>query len=261
MKIKILKKLSAAIFTCYATIAMAGPHWNHDEQAEWGAIRDHSQTAEPFTLPYATCSLGNHQSPVNLSEESHKSRLNKLRFKYYVDRPVFFNSGHGIQVNMSDDYDGHLKIGREIYPLIQFHLHEPSEHMIGNRQFPAELHFVHVREDGKIAVLGILIKLGEDNAALQTVLDNMPSEEGAQSTHANIALNPLKLLPEHRWSYYTLAGSLTTPPCSEGVNWLILAEPITMSSAQLAQLKSFYSDNARHVQDLNGRSVSHRIRY
>ncbi|MBK9662529.1 MAG: carbonic anhydrase family protein [Nitrosomonas sp.] len=100
-----------------------------------------------------------------------------------------------------------------------------------------------------------MIKLGEDNVALQTVLDNMPSEEGAQSTDANVALNPLVLLPEHRWSYYTLAGSLTTPPCSEGVNWLILAEPITISSAQLAQLKSFYSDNARQVQDLNGRSV------
>ena len=89
----------------------------------------------------------------------------------------------------------------------------------------------------------------------------MPSEERAQSTDANIALNPLKLLPEHRWSHYTLAGSLTTPPCSEGVNWLILAEPITISSAQLAQLKSFYSDNARHVQDLNGRSVSYRAKY
>ena len=256
MKTKILRNLASAIFTCYTTIAFSAPHWSHDEQAEWGAIRDDSQTVVPLIFPYATCSIGKHQSPVNLSIQSHKDQLDKLRFKYPADKPVFYNSGHGIQVNTSDNYQGHLKIGDEIYPLIQFHFHEPSEHVIGEKQFPAELHFVHVREDGKIAVVGVLIEEGEDNPTFQTILDNVPLAEGAQNDQSSIQLNPESLLPHTKWTHYSLAGSLTTPPCSEGVNWLVLSEPITISQAQLAQLKSLYTENARHIQDLNGRSVS-----
>ena len=251
--------ISIALTFMFNSITFAAPHWSHEEQAEWGAIRDDSQTVVPLMFPYATCSIGKHQSPVNLSIQSHKDQLDKLRFSYPTDKPVFYNSGHGIQVNVSDEYQGHLKIGDEIYPLIQFHFHEPSEHIIGEKQFPAELHFVHIREDGKIAVLGVLIEEGESNPAFQTILDNVPTTGGMQNDHSGIQLKPASLLPDNKWSHYSLAGSLTTPPCSEGINLLVLSEPITISAAQLAQLKNLYTENARHIQDLNGRSVSRKI--
>lgn len=259
MKTRILRNLAFAISTCSAAIAFSSPQWSHDEQSEWGAIRDNAQTVEPLMYPFATCSIGKHQSPVDLVAQGHKERLAILKIKYAGDKPVFYNSGHGVQVNTSDDYPGYLEIGNETYPLIQFHFHEPSEHVIGNKQFPAELHFVHVRDDGKIAVLGVLIEEGDYHPAFQTVLDNMPAHEGVQNDQSGIRLNPEALLPRNTREHYSLAGSLTTPPCSEGVHWLVLAEPITISEAQLTQLKNFYTENARHVQDLNGRSVSQRM--
>ena len=259
MKKKLLKNVVSAIFTCYASIALSAP-WSHENQEEWGTIRDDSHTEVPKMYPYATCSIGTRQSPVNLGIDNHKDHLYKLHYKYSPDKPVFFNTGDGIQVNTSDDYQGQLMIGELAYPLIQFHFHEPSEHVLGEKQFPAELHFVHIRADGRIAVLGVLIEEGEGNPTFQTILDNMPTTGGGQNDHSGIQVNPASLLPEvgKRWNYYTLAGSLTTPPCSEGVHWFVLSEPITISQAQLAQLKSFYTGNARHTQDLNGRSVSRR---
>lgn len=256
MKTIILRSLASAILTCYATLAISSPHWSHDEQAEWGAIRDDSQSKVPLMYPYATCSIGKHQSPVDLAKQSHHDQLDKLKFNYYPDRPVFFNSGHGVQVNTSDSYQGSLVIGEEVYPLIQFHFHEPSEHVMGDKQFSAELHYVHIRSDGKIAVLGVLLEEGESNPNFQTILDNVPADAGAQNAHSGIRFNPDSLLPHNKKDHFSLAGSLTTPPCSEGVNWLVLSESVTISPEQLVQLKNLYTDNARHIQDLNGRSVS-----
>ncbi len=150
------------ILVFFANVAVAEPHWTHEEQANWGAIEDTSQTEVPLMFPYAVCSIGNHQSPVDLAADNIEERINRLKFKYSPDAtPVLFNSGHGIQVNTSMDYPGELKIGKEAYPLIQFHFHEPSEHIVNGEAFPAELHFVHVKENGKIAVLGILMRIGE----------------------------------------------------------------------------------------------------
>lgn len=256
MKTKMSKNLASVIFACYATLAISAPHWDHDEQEGWGAIRDSTQSVEPLMFPYATCSIGKHQSPVDLAAQNHAEKLATLKIKYSTDKPIFYNSGHGVQVNTSDEYPGYLEIGEEIYPLIQFHFHEPSEHVIADKQFSAELHFVHVRDDGKMAVLGVLIEEGLENPIVQTILDNVPVVEGAQNDQTGLQFNPESLLPRNTKDYFSLAGSLTTPPCSEGINWLVLSESITISGAQLAQLKTLYSANARHIQDLNGRSVS-----
>ena len=119
-----------------------------------------------------------------------------------------------------------------------------------------EEHMLAVRENGKIAVLGVLIREGDENATIQTILENMPHTAEEDNADTGITIDPLSLLPQNRKDYYSLAGSLTTPPCSEGVDWYVLAEPITVSASQLDQLKVFYSGNARDIQDLNGRSVS-----
>ncbi len=242
-------------------IVIANPEWTHAEQSTWGAIQDPSQTVVPLNYPYAECSLGKHQSPVDFAAATFNNArsLNKLEIWYDVDKPTFFNSGHAVQVNTSSGYAGEFKIGEESYPLIQFHFHEPSEHVIGDKKFPAELHFVHVGEDGKLIVLAVAVNVGEANATFQTILDNTPHSAGEQNSNSGIQIDPLSILPpinHQNLSFYALAGSLTTPPCSEGVQWYLLSEAITISSAQLDQLKGFYTNNARTPQGLNGRVIS-----
>lgn len=260
MKTKKVRNLASVIFLSYATIAFsASPHWSHDEQPTWWAIEDTSQTL-PHKYPYATCGVGTHQSPIDLTAENinNTKQLYTVAAQYGLDTPVFFNSGHGVQVNTSDDYAGVLKIGEESFPLIQFHFHEPSEHVVGGKNFPAELHYVHVNEDGRIIVLAVAVDVGNESALFQTILDNTPRQAEEQNSTTGIQLDPASLVPalgQGNLSYYTLAGSLTTPPCSEGVQWYLLSEVITISAAQLEQLKGFYTNNARVPQDLNGRSV------
>jgi carbonic anhydrase len=177
---------------------------------------------------------------------------------YDTDTPIFYNNGHTIQVNTSLDYSGGLKIGEESIPLIQLHFHEPSEHVINGHHFPAELHFVHINEDGRIAVLAVAIETGTENPAFQTILDNTSVQGGEQNADSGVQFNPAALLPQQdhdNLEYFTLAGSLTTPPCSEGVQWYLLTDPITISEVQLEQFKSFYTNNARLAQDLNGRAI------
>lgn len=256
MKIIITRAIFFIVLIC-VTSAFAEPHWTHEEQLHWGALEDVTETEIPFMFPYAECSIGRHQSPVDLAANVKKEKRNRLKIKYPDDMPVFFNSGHAVQVNTSSDYRGQLRVEKEAYPLVQLHFHEPSEHAINGERFPAELHFVHVKENGKIAVLGVLIQEGnENNADLQSILDNMPQTPEEQNVDSGVKISLRALLPKNKKDFYSLAGSLTTPPCSEGVDWYVLANPITISAAQLEQLKSFYADNARHVQDYNGRVVS-----
>lgn len=238
-----------------AVAASDPPHWTHDEQETWGAIQDPSQADVPKMYPFATCSIGSHQSPVDLASTSASRQLNKLRMHYPNDTVDFYNTGHAVQVNFSDHYQGQLLVGAQAYPLIQLHFHAPSEHVIGTQTFPAELHYVHVRDDGRIAVLAVLIEIGEENPVFQTILENMPHEK-SHNEGTGIKISPASLLPHDKKHHYTLAGSLTTPPCSEGVDWYILTDPVTISETQLAQLKGFYNDNARHPQDLNNRVVA-----
>jgi carbonic anhydrase len=259
MKVKAVFAVTAVSLSLISNVVFAvGPHWTHEEQAVWGAIKDTRQSTAPLMYPYAECSIGQHQSPVDLAVESNAVQLNTLAMQYVKDKPDFFNSGHAIQVNTSTNYKGQLKIGNDLYPLIQYHFHAPSEHIVNKKVYPAELHFVHIREDGRIAVLGVLFKLGAANKTLQTILNNMPLNAATHHKSA-VEIEPKSLLPGNVSRFYTYAGSLTTPPCSEGVSWYILSTPITLSTAQLGQLETLYSGNARLAQALNGRIVTGKI--
>jgi len=261
MRTKLLTSLASVVFAGYVTVAVsAPPHWSYEEEPEWGAIEDATQPV-PLRYPFAECGIGKHQSPVDLADTKIiKTRpLNKLAVQYGTDTPSFFNTGHAIQVNTSRNFTGGLKVGKELLPLVQLHFHEPSEHVLGDKKFPAELHFVHINKDGRIAVLAVTIAIGKENAVFQTILDNMPYGSGEENATTGIKLKLEKLLPSGvstgNLKYLTLAGSLTTPPCSEGVQWYILTKSITISAAQLEHMKTFYSNNARSTQDLNERSI------
>lgn len=264
----------AAVFFIFNGSIVAAPHWTHEEQASWGAIEDSDETEVPHIYPYAECAIGQRQSPIDLADADviYTNDLNRLIVRYSVDKPVFYNSGHGVQVNTSLNYTGVLEIGRESFPLIQFHFHEPSEHIYRGQQFDAEIHFVHVREDGRIAVMAVLVNEGAEHETLQTILDNTPDAEGERRENTGINVHPASLLPgsvsgsnpdndrvfegnRSKPDFVTFAGSLTTPPCSEGVQWIVLVPSITVSAAQLDQLRGLYSDNFRLPQAVNGRSL------
>ncbi len=258
MKRKLLNNLLAAVIASCATSAFSDPpHWDHGEQATWWSLQDTSQTP-PLSFPFAECGVGQHQSPVDLaSAKIEQTQVNPMEILYTVDKPDFFNTGHAVQVNTSTNYTGKLKIGEESFPLTQFHFHEPSEHVLGATSFPAELHYVHVKSDGRLVVLAVAINVGDENATFQTILDNTPPDSGGKKQNSGLQIDPAALLPtlDQPIQYYTLAGSLTTPPCSEGVQWYILSKVITISDTQLNQLKSFYANNNRLPQNINGRSI------
>ncbi len=242
-----------------ANAAFCGePEWHYETQAQWGALEDTDPALPvPLKYPYAVCGLGQYQSPVELSGRKLEKKLDTLTFRYTKFAADFVNNGHAVQdlPTAGDEYRGKLKIGPLDYPLIQFHFHTPSEHVIGGRHFPAELHFVHIRDDGRAAVVGVLIETGDKpNKTLQTIIDNTPSEPGHNAS--DVIVNPNDLLPAQRKPYYAYAGSLTTPPCREGIEWFVLARPITATAQQIAQLRSLEHDNHRDPQPLNGRTVA-----
>jgi carbonic anhydrase len=143
--------------------------------------------------------------------------------------------------------DGHR------YDLKQFHFHVPSEHAMGGQRWDATAHLVHADKDGNLAVVGVQLEQGETNPFLETLRDHLPGER-----HAELALgfHMESFLPAER-EFFTYSGSLTTPPCSEGVRWFVLYNPVELSSAQLDQLKKYHAFNARPLQPLNDREIDH----
>jgi carbonic anhydrase len=235
--------------------ASGDPSWGYTDQ-DWAMIKDTTSNPTPLNYPYSTCGVGDKQAPVNITGAAITPRQSSVTARYPIAKPIFYNTGYAIQVNSQDSYPGYVVIGNDQYPLIQFHFHAPSEHTINGVSYDAELHFVNINPNGKAAVLTSLINVGAYNAEFQKVLDNVPTTGGAENSSSGVKLNPMGLLPTNRREFFTYAGSLTTPPCSEGINFYIFKQPITISADQLAALKAIYSGNNRTPQDLNGRVIS-----
>ncbi|MET1254067.1 carbonic anhydrase [Aliikangiella maris] len=199
---------------------------------------------------YAKCKTGREQSPVDLNaawiDDENELTL-KSRFKPVPLTVV--NNGHTVQVNI--DNESYTKTERGRQRLLQFHFHSLSEHTINGQSFPLEAHFVHIDDDGVLSVLGVLFSLGDENETLKSILAIAPKHKG-EATAKGVELNPKRLLGSSETeSYYRLQGSLTTPPCSEEVNWYVSTEIQQLSSSQFKQFqKLFHGGNARPVQPL-----------
>lgn len=223
---------------------------------------------------FALCATGKTQSPVNIMKKFKFSTNFKLTVNYEPapliimdDGPTslqigsvqtIINEGHGIQVNFHDEYAKKESIifDSNTYLLKEIHFHSPSENQLHGRGFPLEIHFVHQGENGKLAVIGVFVDGGNPNPALQKIIDHLPKEPGKEFEIANEKINPLDLLPVKK-NYYSFMGSLTTPPCSEGVQWILMDDVITASPAQILQLRQAANGaNARTVQPLNYRAVT-----
>jgi carbonic anhydrase len=175
-----------------------------------------------------------------------------LRIVHHAHMADGFNNGHTIQINYSEGDT--LAIGGKAYQLVQYHFHAPSEHTIDGRHFPMEMHMVHKAADGQLAVIGVLIDEGRHNTAFDPVWGSLPKEKGVETHLTAVSVDVDQLLPKARTTY-RYEGSLTTPPCSEGVAWLVMTTPISLSVEQIGQFTAIVKANNRPVQPLNGRTV------
>lgn len=200
---------------------------------------------------YATCSSGKNQSPINLTGMI-EGDLPELKVNYKVGGNEIINNGHTIQVNYAPGSS--MTVGSKTFELKQFHFHSPSENTIEGYSYPMEVHFVHADKDGNLAVIAVMFKPGERNAELEKAWEYMPHEAGA--THELHDVVDADALLPHNHTYYRLNGSLTTPPCSEGVNWFVMKFFHTASQEQLDKfIHTMHHDNNRPVQPVNSRVV------
>jgi carbonic anhydrase len=228
------------------------PQWDYetDGPATWGTL----------SPDFAACGSGTRQSPVDLAG-AKPAKLTQLltsfkpaelRVVHHEHMADVVNTGHSVQVNAAGGDT--ITVGEERFVLLQYHFHSPSEHHVEGRPFPAEMHLVHKAADGRLAVIGVLFEEGAANPALEPIWANLPASKGVESHLPHLAVDADDLLPVSRASY-RYEGSLTTPPCSEGVTWIVMRTPVTMSAEQLARLRGVLSANNRPVQPLNGRPL------
>ena len=227
------------------------PHWSYqgkDGPRFWGKL-------DP---DFSLCKDGHNQSPIDINKTTqatlHKLEADfspaKLQIAHHEHIADEINNGHTIQVNYSEGDT--LTIGDSNYELIQFHFHSPSEHTVKGKHYPMEVHFVHKSATGALAVVGVFIEQGAHNAALDPIWSNLPTKKGVESHFEHVQVNVDDLLPKSTESF-RYDGSLTTPPCSEGVKWIVMKSPIQLSAQQIGQFTKLIKGNNRPVQPLNHR--------
>ncbi|GLK88824.1 carbonic anhydrase [Pseudomonas turukhanskensis] len=249
-----MKRVFAFSATLLATCVMLG-NAQADDHAHWGyegaGGPEHWAELDPAN---AACRASQQQSPVDIKAgESQRAALPTLDFDYKSSSADVVNNGHTVQVNLPAG--SVLKVGDVSAELLQFHFHAPSEERFDGKTYPMDAHLVHKTADGKLSVVAVLFEEGNENQALKPILSALPA---AGKNHAIEAFDPALLLPSDR-TYYRFMGSLTTPPCSDGVSWQVLRQPVEVSKEQIAAFRALYPMNARPVQPLNGRviEVSH----
>lgn len=223
--------------------AYAHIHWSYEGAGgpeNWGKLGADN----------ATCGSGKRQSPIDI-RDGVRVDLEPIEFAYRPSNFSVIDNGHTVQVSLAG---GSISLLGKSYQLIQFHFHRPSEELVNGKSFDMVAHLVHRSEDGKLAVLAVLLEKGAENGLIQTVWNNLPLEKNEAVRPPGLTLDLGQLLPENR-GYYTYMGSLTTPPCSEGVLWLVLKQPQQMSDEQMAIFARLYKNNARPVQPVGGRLI------
>lgn len=221
------------------------PSWSYEGETgpeHWGTME----------AKFAACSEGQTQSPINL-KWNKPEESGKLEFSYKDSSLKVIDNGHTLQFHY--EQGSKVSINGEEYDLIQMHFHTPSEHTIANKSYPLEVHFVHQDVLGRLAVIGVMFTESKTNdPTIDALWGFVPSEKNKQMDIPDFKLNPMKLIPS-KHTYYHYSGSLTTPPCTEGVNWNVLNTPVNISKSQIEAFRSLYHLNNRPVQSLNGRKV------
>ena len=242
-----ISKLAVAMVTVLATGptgTVLAQHWGYEGEAgpqNWGKL----------DVKFAACASGKNQSPIDL-KGFVQADMKPLKLDYKASAADIVNNGHTVQINYTPG--SILSVDGIAFELKQFHFHSPSENKINGKQFPLESHLVHADKDGNLAVVAVMFQEGAANTLLGKLWEKMPNKAGEKSALPT-GLSVSQLLPKER-DYYRFNGSLTTPPCSEGVRWFVIKKPVTASNAQIEQFsKAIGFANNRPIQSTNARSV------
>jgi carbonic anhydrase len=236
-----------------AVPAAGAPVWHYEGAegpANWGKL----------SPSFAACGDGQRQSPIDISKPMRGTTPEMktaflpaaLRIAHHEHIADGINNGHTIQINYPEADT--LTLGSVSYQLVQYHFHSPSEHTVDGKSFPMEMHMVHKSGGGALAVVGVLIEEGAHNPAFAPVFTNLPAQKGVETHFPAVNVDVDALLPAARTSF-RYDGSLTTPPCSEDVSWIVMTMPIQLSKEQIGAFTRLIKDNNRPVQKLNGRTV------
>lgn len=241
-----MKKILFSLYTCsLAAITYAG------EANDWGYEANNApEKWASLSEKYHACS-GLNQSPIDIKNTT-SAKLEPLKFNYTAKTQSIINNGHTVQVNFNDGNS--LTLDGKEFVLKQFHLHSPSENTINGISYPMEMHLVHANAQGELAVVAIMYKKGENNKSLEQIWKNLPKQVGQDIT-LNEQVVAANFLPK-KLDYYRFNGSLTTPPCTEGVRWIVLKNIQSASEAQLNAFTQLLSHpNNRPIQPVNARII------
>ena len=224
-----------------STCAMAASHhWDYSKgkggPSHWGGM----------------CQHGAYQSPIMINHPLTAQLDNKLAIHYHAVPLVIKNTGHSLKIPA--DKENYIEFMGKRYSLAQFHYHTPSENRVNGKSYPDELHFVNIDKAGNISVLAVFVTPGQSNTEIQKIIKHIPHKVGALTKTA-IKININRLLPTNKHSYYYFKGSLTTPPCTEGVNWIVMKKPIQASKRQIQRLQYLFGHNNRPTQPAHNRII------
>lgn len=240
--------LMSALLSADTMAATKKGHWSYEGNTgpeHWGNMR----------ARFKTCKEGRMQSPIDIKKTNFDKKRAAIVFEY-TPATVHIVERHN---NMAVEYrsGNTLKLDNRTYELLQFHLHHPSEHTIKGKPFAMEIHFVHQHSSGTLAVIAVAVAAGKENPVFGAILAGMEAVKNGQTY--NTMIDTIKLLPTKK-RHFSYTGSLTTPPCTEDVHWVVFKKPIRVSAKQIATFQKLRSANARPTQPIGSRPITeHRI--
>lgn len=216
------------------------PEWNYGSAGppKWGALD------RAFTI----CATGDQESPVDL-HDGIPAQVTPVRFDWKSGKFTIENNGHTIEANVPAGSS--VMMGADRFDLTQFHFHTPSEHAVSGKRSAMEAHFVHTHQDGQVVVLATLLEPGGHNGAFSAVMKVAPGKAGGEARTDSV-VDPRQMVPAslHSWRY---EGSLTTPPCSQIVTWVVFAQTVPVAQSDMDAFRKIFPMNARPLQPLNRR--------
>ncbi len=234
------------------TLFTSGCAYTNKHHTHWSYKGDHGPKYwGSMNSDYTACEKGVNQSPIDLADLI-EAELPPLGLAYKLGGNEVINNGHTVQVNYLSG--SNLSVRGQIFELKQFHFHAPSENHVNGQAYPLEAHLVHADKDGNLAVVAVLFEEGEENPTIKSIWESMPEKAG-EKNKLQPTISADDILPSHQ-DYYRYNGSLTTPPCTEGVTWLVMKQPLSVSKQQIKQFESLLEHpNNRPVQPINARPV------
>lgn len=198
------------------------------------------------------CKIGQSQSPINISRVTASAATAPAVNYRQLSSIRIYDNGHTVVYTPTTE-DNNIRLNDDTYVLKQFHYHTPSEHQFGGKNYPGEIHFVHANSQGNLAVIGMMLDMGNTNTSLQPLIEG--TLRTTQNDDEVITAMNLEALAPTAATFYHYAGSLTTPPCSEQVQWFVSKQPLALSSSQFTVLSELYDGNNRPIQSQGNRTV------